>query len=488
MSAKAVAKTLSFRDLLTVDFYRYLIKACALFLPGIIFLVISYFCFWKLTQGKDLMVITLEHYDTFAYFILAQVFWAYVTWYSSRIVGKAKYFQQRNDDVIWTTFRVQGPRLMAFTCFSIIILAFFQLPAPYLPRIPEIVCKILLFASFALYFVIDLLFNRLVHRIAGHSQHGTYHLFRLRRMLYLLLVVLIIGVMILKEAWALVLLLTVLQLSAVLLLIIRRHLLERMGASFFQQSEGDRGFTPSSPVFRQLKGLVLDHEDKAYFRGFNIVSAFAGLVYILTVISVTFAVGIGSFPFVLIAFGVLLGLGNFISTVSILGRFNFHLLFIALALLMGWLFEPHYTRLPPKENSGVIFQNRQKLNDYFAGWVQQRKAALDTVDTYPVYFVLANGGASRSGYWTASVLSLLEDTTKGKFSQHLFCLSGASGGSVGNATFFSLLRSKERLVNDTAASPYLKASTSYLGSDFLTYTLARMLGPDVFRYIFPLRS
>ena len=487
MSAKAVAKTLTFRDLLTVDFYRYLIRACALFLPGILFLVLTYFCFWKLTQGKDLMIITLEHYDTFAYFILAQIFWAYVTWYSSRIVGKAKYFQQRNDHPVWTTFRVQGPRLMAFTCFSLIILAFFQLPVHDLPRISQTVCHILLFVSFVLYFVLDNFFNRVVKRMHEKSQRGTYHLFRLRKFIFLLLVILMVAVMILKEAWALVILLFVLQVSAVLLLIIRRHIIERMGASFFQQKEEDRGFTPTSSVFRQLRGLVTDHEDRAYFKGFNIVSALAGVVYLLTVISVTFAVWIGSFPFVLIAFSVLLGLGNFVSTVSILGRFNFHLLFIAGAMIMSWLFEPHYTKLPDKENHQVVFRNRQKLNEYFTNWVAQHKAAIDSVDHYPVYFVLANGGASRSGYWTASVLSLLEDTTQGKFSEHLFALSGASGGSVGNATFFSLLRNKDRLAADTSASPYLKASTTYLGSDFLTYTLARMLGPDVFRYIFPLR-
>jgi hypothetical protein len=483
MSAKATQKQLAFSDVFTVDFWRYLIRACSLFLPGIIFLVLGYFAFWKITQGKDLMVITLEHRDTFAYFILAIVYWAYVTWYSSRIVGKARYFHNEDNNPIWTTFRVLGPRLMSFTCFTIILLAFLQLPAPYLPRISETVCFILLLLSFPFFFVLHWFWNKFVERLILKSGSYTKVLQWVRTRIAIFLLAVAILVIIFKNAWMLLALLLILQLVMVLLFIIRRHAIEDKNESFFQQEE--RSFTTRSPLFAQLKGLVLDKEDRAYFRGFNIISTFAAFVYLLTVFSVTFAVGIGTFPFVLIAFSVLLGLGNFVSTISILGRFNFHLLFIALALLIGWLVEPHYTSLPEKQDTSAVFTNRQQLKEYFTNWVNQRKQVLDSSDSYPVYFVLADGGASRSGYWAASVLSLLEDTTKGKFSQHLFCLSGASGGSVGNAAFFRLLYSKNTLPPSDSA--YLTASTKYLASDFLTYTLARMLGPDIFRYMFPLK-
>ena len=55
---------------------------------------------------------------------------------------------------------------------------------------------------------------------------------------------------------------------------------------------------------------------------------------------------------------------------------------------------------------------------------------------YPVFFVLADGGASRSGYWVASVLGMLHDSTNGKFDDHLFALSGASGGKRGQWRLF----------------------------------------------------
>lgn len=486
MSAKATAKQLTFRDVFTVDFWRYLIRAGSLFLPGIIFLVLGYYAFWKIIQGKDLMVITLEHQDTFAYFILAITYWAYVTWYSSRIVGKARYFHNEDNNPIWTTFRVLGPRLMSFTCFTIVLLAFFQLPSPYLPKIKESICFILLLLSFPFFFLLDWLWNKFVERLVANSKSKFDVLKKLRKRIAIFIAAAVVLVIIFKNAWMLLALMLMLQVAMVLLFIIRRHTIEDKNASFFQQE--DRGFTTRSPLFVQLKGLVLDREDRAYFRGFNFISAFAAVIYLLTVFSVTFAVGIGTFPFVLIAFSVLLGLGNFISTISILGRFNFHLIIIGLALIMGWLFEPHYTSLPDKQDKNTVFTNRQQLKEYFTNWVGQRKQILDSTASYPVYFVLADGGASRSGYWAASVLSLLEDTTKGKFSEHLFCLSGASGGSVGNATFFRLLYSKNAMKQMNSDSAYLTASTKYLASDFLTYTLARMLGPDIFRYILPLKS
>ena len=42
-------------------------------------------------------------------------------------------------------------------------------------------------------------------------------------------------------------------------------------------------------------------------------------------------------------------------------------------------------------------------------------------------------------------MGYLQDKSGAAFSDHLFCLSGASGGSVGNATFFSLLMNKDRV-------------------------------------------
>src|SRR5215212_7242888 len=100
----------------SLRFWRNLFAITWLYFPAILFLMLGFACFWKLTQGKDLMIITLENRDVFSYFIVAQVFWSYVTWYTTRLIGKAKEFEHPNEDPEWTTMRVQGPRLLAYLC------------------------------------------------------------------------------------------------------------------------------------------------------------------------------------------------------------------------------------------------------------------------------------------------------------------------------------------------------------------------------------
>src|SRR5688572_9730634 len=127
MQPASYRQRLSWKDYFKADYWRYLLKAVWLFFPSILFLVMAWFCFWNLTQGKDLMQITLEKPDIFAYFIIALVFWVYITWYTSRIIGKIKLYQQPEASYIWKRFLTQMPRLLGFSCLSIIILAFFRL-------------------------------------------------------------------------------------------------------------------------------------------------------------------------------------------------------------------------------------------------------------------------------------------------------------------------------------------------------------------------
>ena len=480
--------TILLRDLFRFSFWRYLFKAIWLFFPAILFLLLSYACFWTLTQGKDLMVITVEKQRVFIYFIVAQIFWSYVTWYTSRLVGKAKEFELPNEDRIWTSLRVQGPRLLGFTCYTIIIIAFLKMVTVKITWLPDWVWLVLFVFSLPFYFFIYRQWDRFTNRRSESSLRIRF-LISIQVTTWIILAAWLLFVVIFKSLTGLIVLLFALQQALVLLLIIRRKLIEARGDSFFQKSDKARGFNKDSGLLRKTRGLVFDAEDKGYFKFFIGAAILAGIIYISIIFSVSFAVNIGSFPFVFIAFAMLLLLGNIVAFISVLKNFNFHIFFIVLAFLVGLKWEPHYVNLPEKKIATNFFGKRQNLKEYFTNWINdpERKKMLDSSSKpYPVIFALANGGASRSGYWVASVLSKLEDTTKGNFSKHLFCLSGASGGSVGNAAFFSLLRGRNELVNyDSTSTPFYNAAQDYLESDFLTYTLARMLGPDVFRHIIP---
>lgn len=54
---------------------------------------------------------------------------------------------------------------------------------------------------------------------------------------------------------------------------------------------------------------------------------------------------------------------------------------------------------------------------------------------FPVVIICAEGGASRSGFWTAAILDTLRKKEKGGFDRHVFAISSVSGGSVGVLAF-----------------------------------------------------
>src|SRR5688572_5378520 len=489
MQPASFRQKLSWKDIFKADFWRYLLKAIWLFFPSILFLVMAWFCFWNLTQGKDLMQITLERPDIFAYFIIAQVFWAYITWYTSRIISKVKLYQEQDASYIWKRLLIQMPRVLGFSCLSIIILAFIRLRFDPHDKFSTLFL-ILLGLSIPAYFLIYYVWSRLADKadkLTGKKNKNRY-LYSFLLTTYFILGISFLIIIFTKSYFFLMLLLGGLQAGLVLILVFQRKKIFIEEQSFFEKTDKERGFNPESKMLTRVKGLVFDPEDKVYTRVFIVLMIVGLFVYLQTVFSVPFAVKIGSFPFVLLAFGVLLILGNFVTLFSVLHRFNFHLILFLLAFVVGLLTEPHYAYLPDKKNTTALFSKRQGLNEYFNNWIEVRKQELDTTSKiYPVYFVLSDGGASRSGYWVASVLAKLEDTSNGQFSKHLFCLSGASGGSVGNAAFFNLLRLKQTMAIDSSAakSPNLFIVQDYLESDFLTYTIARMLGPDVFRHILP---
>lgn len=449
----------------------------------------------------------------FACFILALVFWVYITWYSTRLVAKAKDLQEPDHHHIWKAFLVHTPRILAFTCINVVLLAFFLLDIPGSPDLSSLWCHIILILSFPWYFLVFRFWEWVIRRRSRSNDEWLIFLQRTRTVAYIVQagwMIAAISVTALHKPllsfWTLTSLLIILQLGMVLLLLIRREISEAKE----EKDEDEEGpvtheVSPRASTWKKLRYIVTRDQDRMYFRGFNIISAFAFTVYVATIFSVKVAVAIGSFPFMLLAFGVLLGIGNFITLVSVFVRFNFHLIFFVMALIIGAFVDPHYATIETKKEGTAKFDKRQKLKEYFYNWLTDtsRKASIDTAKEYDIYFVMANGGASRSGYWTAGILGGLEDGSDGKFSRHLFCLSGASGGSVGTSTFFSLLRMKDKVKANAEQkaiervkanpkdsigrlTPMTDAGVDFLKSDFLTYTLAHLLGPDIIRHTIPL--
>src|SRR5690606_29832459 len=105
-----------------------------------------------------------------------------------------------------------------------------------------------------------------------------------------------------------------------------------------------------SPVLKKVwDGTGGAHERMAeealLFAIFNGISLVAAICYLTAIFYLPFANSIGSFPFVLLAFGILLGFANMISLVSMLSGINVTVVYVLLVFVVGYLFEPHNVRI-----------------------------------------------------------------------------------------------------------------------------------------------
>ncbi len=463
---------------------RNVFHALFVFFPGVLFLFLTMVCFWNLPQGEDLMVLATEQKGFFLFFELLLAFLVLVSWYAARIVANAKKKSPNTTpDYLEERYYKHAPRFIGFSFFTIILLAFAQTPFFFQINVPKWIFYTLLVLSVFYYRMLSRFFER------------KFKVIKLNKLFWITVGIIVAGTIILtanvgEYSWwvlsLMVIMLLILQAGFLILVITRREMLDR---------QAKMGVAPPQPVNRVAKrtaeAVRLPHEEINFHFAFFIISVVALGIYLACTFNVTFAVQLGSFPFVLLAFAIFLGVGFILSFVSILIRLNVHFVILFFIFLFGMWTERHHVALVEKDP--VItdsFSNKASLREYFLKWVQDRDTLIKKSNEFPVYFVLSDGGASRSGYWVASVLGKMEDTSARVFSKHLFCLSGASGGSVGNAAFYSLLHDAGGMSDRPLSNnqTFYQAGKEYLRSDFLTYTLSRMLGHDFFVQALPFNT
>lgn len=123
---------------------------------------------------------------------------------------------------------------------------------------------------------------------------------------------------------------------------------------------------------------------------------------------------------------------------------------------------------------------RLTVKEHADGWLAAREQEIRESKAYPVLFVTTDGGGIRSAYWTATLLGALADQDP-HLLDHVYLLSGVSGGSVGAAVFAALAAEQTKVREKGGFQATAKAA---LGWDFLAAPLARMLTRDPFESVF----
>jgi len=483
----------------------YFLKAVWIFFPGFVFLGLGYFAFCSLSQGKDLIYQSTDNGQSGIYLVLAAMFWVFTTWYTARLVA-----YNRNDlykVARWPLYHM--PRLLAFLVFWVLWLAVYFINDINENR------TIFLLASLGIEFLLYILMHKWLD-LKPESELSPLKIHHLRtgRWIARSLIVFSSGLIIWRwmqgDIKVMLFTLPVIQFGLLYLLVVRRplsHLSGTPGKYSLRNIHNYAGWlnrylrwtlvdtidsrdtkTEESIGFAQVDKSISWKYERPVFIIYHLFALAASGVYLIAIFSLSFARHITSFPLAMLGFGVLLGIGNFITLLSRRRQINFHFLLILVVVVFGWIHDPHKVALGDGNND---YASRPTLKAYTQMWLDWHKEDLEYAtpsNPYPVFFVLADGGASRSGYWAAGVLDLIHDSTRVKssgsslFQQHLFCLSGASGGSVGNGTFLAQLAAEEK--NPALQKDSL--SRTFLRNDFLSYTLARLLSFDLLSGLSPL--
>ena len=132
------------------------------------------------------------------------------------------------------------------------------------------------------------------------------------------------------------------------------------------------------------------------------------------------------------------------------------------------------------------------IRQYIYNWIDSRKDKIIDYSSsgkkFPIFFVSSEGGGSRAGLWSLLIHSSLQEKTKGKYySDHLFSMTGASGGNVGNSLFFTIEQSSKQFFYKKKYKSknklYVFKASDFYSENFLSSSIIGLFGRDLFNNI-----
>jgi len=213
--------------------------------------------------------------------------------------------------------------------------------------------------------------------------------------------------------------------------------------------------------------FIWQKQSKWIFFRLSIIFVF----FLMIIISpVRFPQFVGSACIVVFALGSWLIIASLLDFAEKHYRFPFTFTLITMVIVFSFFNNNHQIRT----NEKITENTRPEINDHFDKWYAQK--AKYSNDSLPVILIAGQGGGVRSAYWTAQVLSELQNDNP-QFDAHVYAFSGVSGGCLGIATYKELMRSQEVELSQNAHQ--------ILSKDFLAPVTAALVVPDLFQKFIP---
>lgn len=183
---------------------------------------------------------------------------------------------------------------------------------------------------------------------------------------------------------------------------------------------------------------------------------------------------IGSTAFVCMGFACWIVIFTIIEWVTKRGLFGiaipFKTIIIVFILFMSYKNNDHPFRLVKSE----IKTPQITFYDYTQKWISKHIQTQQNDTIYPI-FIAAEGGALRTGCFSAMMLASIQDSFP-KFKNNIFCFSSVSGGSLGVSFFNSLCQQN---INNGA---YKDTTRHFFEYDFLAPVTGKLVFGEPFNW------
>lgn len=187
--------------------------------------------------------------------------------------------------------------------------------------------------------------------------------------------------------------------------------------------------------------------------------------------------------------GVYIGL-LFLDKAPLKVKLNYRLLLFVWLLICSWINNDHPVRI---HNEDVKRQGqRDSLAEHFTHWLAEYKhtyyggVRTDSAAgrVYPVVFVCAEGGACRTGAFTAMLLSKLQERYH-TLNDRIYAFSSVSGGSLGVGFYNAITHFAHLGDSSKRDSVYTELTKKFFARDHLAAALGKLFFCEIIQLFWP---
>ncbi|WP_432823193.1 hypothetical protein [Trichloromonas sp.] len=255
----------------------------------------------------------------------------------------------------------------------------------------------------------------------------------------------------------------------------------RSAASVFKVDRGEKDFSADLHSIWNI-----ETNSKLFLAASLLLSLFLFLLFLFWPVAAAF---FGTATILLLAASSWIPFGSMVVHFSRLARIPILSLLLLAVVLFSFWNDNHAIRTLPSAIPAAARSEKPTVGNHFSQWLQQRLDRWPGEAPHPVFVVAAEGGGIRAAYWSGIVLAALQDLNP-DFADHVYAISGVSGGSLGGAVFDALLREEQergalQCGEGESAGPMQRCAHAVLSADFLAPTVAYMLYPDLVQRFLP---